>query len=467
MASLHRTSSTGQRQRKVKISKFKEDLLAVKVPVPLNISHAEDYANVSVSKTQKHPGRFTSLLPMYSSPHRQQLFHLQKVAVDHNIHSQPDRSESHSPKRKPVKGERAPISRTEGELLLFKEIFIQPKEENLENLKFALKQERFDMLLKNPRIKEQFLIRAESEPVFATEPPTAEKEDRTFFAQQLQVQPPEGLNATVAAPLTPGGGWAPSIPAGSAVIERSSLKDMTLRAKSGVQAGDVQKEAHMSFCLAVLNEVRYRHKEAAKFYKRFFFCARILEDPVGAALALNRLGVAYHNLHKPHKSLQFHLKHLEFADRESQFAAFYNLGVVHRSLGNYTESIQFFEQALEWAQVRYNYESECLSVGQQGCTYQAMQQTQQAIRCLNNCYELAMRLKNFRVQLDSLMTLGYLANSTEDHVSASHYFGLAGPVARNLGELKTADNCVCNVGIAEAQVKLQQLQAKLLASFSY
>ena len=40
----------------------------------------------------------------------------------------------------------------------------------------------------------------------------------------------------MAAPLTPGGGWAPSLPA---VKTNSNLKDMTLRAKAGVQAGDI------------------------------------------------------------------------------------------------------------------------------------------------------------------------------------------------------------------------------------
>lgn len=29
---------------------------------------------------------------------------------------------------------------------------------------------------------------------------------------------------------------------------------MTIRARSGVQVGDVQKEAHMAFCMGVLNE---------------------------------------------------------------------------------------------------------------------------------------------------------------------------------------------------------------------
>lgn len=52
----------------------------------------------------------------------------------------------------------------------------------------------------------------------------------------------------------------------------------------------------MAFALGNLNENEKNYKKSIKFYKRFFFCARILEDPVGASLGLNRLGVMYHKL---------------------------------------------------------------------------------------------------------------------------------------------------------------------------
>lgn len=53
------------------------------------------------------------------------------------------------------------------------------------------------------------------------------------------MQPPDGLNSTIAAPLTPGGGWAPSIPNLVENLEKASLQDILIRAKSGVQAGDI------------------------------------------------------------------------------------------------------------------------------------------------------------------------------------------------------------------------------------
>lgn len=99
----------------------------------------------------------------------------------------------------------------------------------------------------------------------------------------------------------------------------------------------------MAFCLGSLNEEKKDMRKAIKYYKRFFFCARILEDPIGAALALNRLGVAYHKVKNYQKSLLFHLKHKEYTDKENIFAAFYNIGISYRLLKNYNASSKAFE----------------------------------------------------------------------------------------------------------------------------
>jgi hypothetical protein len=78
-----------------------------------------------------------------------------------------------------------------------------------------------------------------------------------FFTQQIQVQPPEGLINIIGSE----GSWAPSIPLSNAHSAKnlfksnhstrsatdSSLMDVKMRAKAGVQAGDVKKEAHMAF----------------------------------------------------------------------------------------------------------------------------------------------------------------------------------------------------------------------------
>ncbi len=78
----------------------------------------------------------------------------------------------------------------------------------------------------------------------------------------------------------------------------------------------------------------------------------MMDDPIGSSLALNKIGVAYYKKRKVAKSLKFHEKHCEFSDRENVFAAYYNIGLSHRILTNYTSAIEFFYKALEWADSR-------------------------------------------------------------------------------------------------------------------
>jgi hypothetical protein len=59
---------------------------------------------------------------------------------------------------------------------------------------------------------------------------------------------------TLASPLTPGNGWAPSLPLTSVDGSKQNLKDLLVRAKAGMQAGDIQKEAHLSFYLGLYHE---------------------------------------------------------------------------------------------------------------------------------------------------------------------------------------------------------------------
>jgi len=75
-----------------------------------------------------------------------------------------------------------------------------------------------------------------------------------------------------------------------------------------------------------------------------------MEDKIGVALALNRLGVNYFNIGRADKSVEFHLKNLELSDRENCFAAYYNLGIAYRSLKNYEESLKYFQGGFDWAQ---------------------------------------------------------------------------------------------------------------------
>ena len=51
----------------------------------------------------------------------------------------------------------------------------------------------------------------------------------------------------------------------------------------------------MAYIMAVVNENHRKYTQSVKFLKRFYFCAKLLDDYQGAEIALNKIGMAYHN----------------------------------------------------------------------------------------------------------------------------------------------------------------------------
>ena len=45
--------------------------------------------------------------------------------------------------------------------------------------------------------------------------------------------------------------------------------------------------------MALCNESRKNYSEAIKFLKRFYFCAKLLDDFEGIEIALNKIGMCY------------------------------------------------------------------------------------------------------------------------------------------------------------------------------
>ena len=65
----------------------------------------------------------------------------------------------------------------------------------------------------------------------------------------------------------------------------------------------------MAFCMATMNEEQRNHLAAVKFYKRLYFCAKILDDSEGSEIALNKIGLCYYRTGNYDKSMIFHNKH--------------------------------------------------------------------------------------------------------------------------------------------------------------
>lgn len=109
-----------------------------------------------------------------------------------------------------------------------------------------------------------------------------ENNEKMIFNQQIQVEPPDLPNAHSSSPIAPGLGWAPSIPYIVEDEARLSISDLLTRARAGMQAGEVQQEAHLSFYLGITYENKKQYKKVNYFlenilsYFLLFFLFRAL-----------------------------------------------------------------------------------------------------------------------------------------------------------------------------------------------
>lgn len=99
----------------------------------------------------------------------------------------------------------------------------------------------------------------------------------------------------------------------------------------------------------MLEEHQGAYIEAARYYKRFYFCARLLEETEACALAINRLGVIYFKLNYFNRSLRYHLTHLQLSCEEDLFVSHYNIGVSLRGFKRYKKAVDRFIIALDFA----------------------------------------------------------------------------------------------------------------------
>ena len=96
--------------------------------------------------------------------------------------------------------------------------------------------------------------------------------------------------------------------------QANRIQDILIRARQGIKIGEIQKEAHMAYAMAIQQQKMGNFIVATRFLKRLFLCSKLLEDNQGTAISLNLIGICYYRAGQFDKSLVFHKKHLEVID---------------------------------------------------------------------------------------------------------------------------------------------------------
>ena len=143
------------------------------------------------------------------------------------------------------------------------------------------------------------------------------------------------------------------------------------------------------------------------------------------------------------------------------FAALFNIGIAHRLIRDYDQATSHFKQALELAQTQHELDSECFANGQLGFTYFLKQDYRVALAHFQMCHDSARTLKIHRLQLDCQLCMGFLTYDSGDFKSARSHFQSAHKLCRYLKQPELAEECLCNVGIAMGNQRMQELQEQM------
>lgn len=188
---------------------------------------------------------------------------------------------------------------------------------------------------------------------------------------------------------------------------------------------------------------------------------------MGMGFALNRIscGQYYQGQHK--EAIASNEKCMEFMDEENVYVTLYNAGVFYRKVGRWGYSREFLEKAVGWARDRGDEESECISLGQLGLTFQLSGDTQNALICFDECKQKSSESENPRLALDALLHSLKIRETSakrqfqstpppnvEEYTEALH-------AAKALGDTQTADRCKISMAVVKGENDFNQFRKQM------
>jgi len=315
-----------------------------------------------------------------------------------------------------------------------------------ENISNSLENKTIDLKILNNFLHEKYILSKYS-------PDTSKK---NYFNQLIQIRPPEGINAVVASPLMDSKGWAPSIPSVNIEKLNTNLKDLMIRAKGGIKAGDITKEAHMAFYLGIMNEEEKKYENALKFYKKYFLSAKLLQDIYGTELALNRIAVLFSNIYDYNQSIYYNEKHKEITTHNlNGFVAYYNCGVCYRILENFEESIKNFETALKMSEEENDLESYTLTLAQLAISLIFMGKVDDFNEYSQEFFNKNKSLGHGDMELEMEVLSGFIFNFCGKLDVAKEFYERGLIKSRETGNERYKAVSLCNMGIIEADKDIE------------
>jgi tetratricopeptide (TPR) repeat protein len=230
----------------------------------------------------------------------------------------------------------------------------------------------------------------------------------------------------------------------------ASLKDLLCIAELGIPQGDLRKEANICISLGDKYSQFNKTLSSIRFFKRALLDFSQLKDLKGKSIALNRLSIAYFTRGKYFKAKNMIKKHKVICDED--FVPIYNLGIVHRALGQFKSSIRCFLNSLSVASSKENREELCFANAQLGLTYKAIEEFELAKLSFAKASKIAKSLKAVDILAEIKIALGYLCYYEGKYTECKkHFFSGMIHSTGNKSEI-----CRINIGIIKGEEKIKE-----------
>ncbi|KAL2641798.1 hypothetical protein R1flu_009385 [Riccia fluitans] len=270
----------------------------------------------------------------------------------------------------------------------------------------------------------------------------------------------------------------------------NTLADLHMRAESLRRTRDPAKykeEAKACLAMGIIYDNRMEFPKAREQYERFLELCTLLEEPEGEAVAYNFLGcniqesqdlklacqrdqivlisgssvVSTEAAIEYEKAASFHLKHADLADVEGKFIAYTNLGLLHATLGKWSEAAKSHKKALKCATFLDSPQEQCIAVGNLGFLLFRRKKTLAAKACLTRYLQICRLLGDIQGQARAHYTLGNIASQLKKYEEAEKEFRSAIKAAKVYGDKQIETFSKVQIGI----VKGNQEFSKRKASF--
>jgi CHAT domain-containing protein/Tfp pilus assembly protein PilF len=178
-------------------------------------------------------------------------------------------------------------------------------------------------------------------------------------------------------------------------------------------------------------------EKAITYYERSIVLDRASGRLAGEAIALGNIGAAYDNLSEPQKALDYYFQALGIISGHNAYAeasTLNNIGKIYAALGEYQKATDYLVRSLSLLREIEGRENEARTLTNLGASYSGLGEKQKALETYNKALALNRAANDPRGGAVTLYNIGKVHDSLGDRQKALDFFNQSLELRRKVGD---------------------------------